>query len=384
MGIPILLVATTTSWLGTARMPRALAKAGFDVSLLTPRHSLTETSRFVAKIGYLADDAAPRQWVDSFAAMVKSTVPRLVIPCDDMSFRLLGWVGLAPPGEMRAELKLQLAALVRASLGDPAYYQPSIDKTLLPPLAEALGIRVPPYAVVAGLADADAFIARHAYPAVLKRSHGFAGEGVALCADRDELERAFAAFALANAHEIREAATDRYLLQAHVTGSVRLFHAVAWQGELIAGWALEKLVVHPAPTGASTVTRYSCGAELRRIVAELARGCGISGIFFAEFIVDAASGTTYLLEINRRVGPATHQGALRNVDLCAALFSALAGTASTSRTALDAEEEGIIVNFPQEWLRDPQSPYLYQYPSDLPWDEPELFKALFELGHDRA
>ena len=383
MGIPILLVATTTSWVGTARMPRALAKAGFDVSLLTPHHSLAETSRFVATVGYLADDAAPRQWVDSFATMVKSTAPRLVVPCDDMSFRLLGWLGATPPGQMRAELQLQLAGLVRTSLGDPAYYQPSIDKTLLPPLAESLGIRVPLYAVVAGLAEADAFIASHPYPVVLKRSHGFAGEGVALCPDRDELARAFAAFAIANAQEIREAATDRYLLQAHVTGSVRLFHAVAWEGELIAGWALEKLVVHPAPTGPSTVTRYSCGAELRRIVAELARGFGISGIFFAEFIVDAA-GTPYLLEINRRVGPATHQGALRNVDLCAALFSALAGTASTSRTALDAEEEGIIVNFPQEWLRDPQSPYLYRYPSDLPWDEPELFKALFALGHHRA
>ena len=53
MGIPVLLVATTTTWFGTARIPKVLAAAGFDVSLLTPRHSLSEASRFIARIGYL-------------------------------------------------------------------------------------------------------------------------------------------------------------------------------------------------------------------------------------------------------------------------------------------------------------------------------------------
>src|SRR4051794_36905126 len=34
--IPVLLVSTATRWYGTARTPRALAKAGFEVTLLTP------------------------------------------------------------------------------------------------------------------------------------------------------------------------------------------------------------------------------------------------------------------------------------------------------------------------------------------------------------
>jgi hypothetical protein len=169
------------------------------------------------------------------------------------------------------------------------------------------------------------------------------------------------------------------LLQAYLAGPVQYFHAVAWQGKLIAGWGLEKLIADPAPTGPPTVTRFFPGMELRQIAAELARGLGISGLFFAEFIVDAATGRPCLLEINRRVSPATHRGALRNVDLCAALFEALEGSASKSRTALDAEEEGISVHFPQEWLRDPNSPYLRQYPSDVPWDEPELLEALLKL-----
>ena len=379
MGIPVLLVATTTNWLGTARIPKVLAQAGFDVSLLTPRQSLAEASRFIARIGYLEDQTTRGKWFEAFAAMVDATAPRLVIPCDDMAFRLLAWVATEPPQGMRIEVRLQLGALVRASLGQPEHYQASVDKTLLPPLAEALGVRVPPYAIIADLAGAEAFVARHPYPVVLKNGHGFAGQGVAICADRGELARAFEAFATADAQDIAESTGERYLLQAHVTGPVQYFHAVAWQGEIIAGWSLEKLLAHPAPTGPPTMTRYFAGAGLRKIAADLARGFGISGLFFAEFIVDPATGAPCLLEINRRVSPATHRGALHGVDPCAALFGALEGTASKSRTALDPAEEGCTVHFPQEWLRDPGSPHLSQYPSDVPWDEPVLLETLLRL-----
>lgn len=381
MGIPVLLVATTTSWLGTARIPKVLAQAGFDVSMLTPRHSLAEASQFIARIGYLQDHTTPGQWFEAFAAMVKAAAPRLVIPCDDMAFRLLAWVATEPPQGMRIEVRLQLGALIRASLGQPAHYEASVDKTLLPPLAEALGVRVPPYVVIADIADAGAFVARHPFPVVLKRAHGFAGQGVAICADQRELAGAFDAFAAADAQDVRETTGKRYLLQAHVAGPVRYFHAVAWRGEILAGWALEKLVAHPAPTGPPTMTRYFSGTELRRTATDLARGFGISGFFFAEFIVDPATGAPFLLEINRRVSPATHRGALYNVDPCAALFGALEGTAMKSRAALDPEEEGITVHFPQEWLRDPGSPQLSQYPVDVPWDEPVLLEALLKLRH---
>jgi len=381
MGIPVLLAATTTSWLGTARIPKTLSGAGFDVSLLTPRHSLAEASRFVAKIGYLEEHTTPAQWVEAFAAMVKATAPRLVIPCDDMAFRLLAWIVTDPPAGMRADLQQDLAALIRASLGDPAHYFASVDKTLLPPRAESLGVRVPPYAIVADITGAATFLGQHPYPVVLKRGHGFAGLGVAICADHAELVRAFAAFAPANAREVRAEGPDRYLLQDHVAGRIQYFHALAWRGELIAGWALEKLIANPAPTGPPTMTRYFAGVNLRTIAGNLARGFGISGLFFAEFIVDSATGTPYLLEINRRVSPATHRGALFGIDLCAALGAALEGTVAQSRTALGAEEEGISVHFPQEWLRDPHSPHLRQYPSDVPWDEPELLEALLKLRH---
>jgi hypothetical protein len=198
MSIPVLLASTATRWIGTARIPAALAKAGFEVSLLTPRNSLAEKSRYVSKIGYLPDNATFAQWVVAFAGAVKATAPRIVLPCDDMAFRLLAML-LRSPRDLQPALQLQLASLIRESLGDPDYYDISVDKTLLPPAAEALGVRVPPYAIVTTAEAAAAFTAVHGYPVVLKRGHGFAGQGVAICATRDELTRAFAEFTRANA-----------------------------------------------------------------------------------------------------------------------------------------------------------------------------------------
>ena len=381
----VLLVATATRWPGTARIPRGLAKAGFTVSLLTPRNSLAEKSAYVAKIGFLPDQATPMQWVHAFAATVTATSPRLVVPCDDMAFRLLQMLALTPPPRLQPALQLQLAALVRGSLGDPAHYVASTDKTLLPAAAAALGLRVPPFAVCAGADDIAAFAATHGWPVVVKRRHGFAGQGVAICAGGSDVARAMATFAAAEERELAgPAATPvRYLAQAHLPGRTQYFQAVAWQGRLLAGWAGEKVVADPEPTGPPTVTRYFRSPHLRALTEQLVSGFGISGHFVVEFRVDERTRETHLIEINRRISPATHLGAQRNVDLCAALYAALEGTVSTSRADLAEGEEGITVYFPGEWLRDPQSRYLRDYPVDVPWDEPELIEALLALRHER-
>jgi predicted ATP-grasp superfamily ATP-dependent carboligase len=383
--LSVLLVATATRWPGTARSPRSFANAGFTVSLLTPRNSLAEKSRFVAKIGFLPDQATPMQWVHAFAATVAATSPRLVVPCDDMAFQLLQMLLLTPPPRMQPALQLRLAALVRESLGDPAHYVASTDKTLLPAAAAALGLLVPPFAVCAGAGEIAAFAAAHAWPVVVKRRRGFAGQGVAICADRNDVARALAAFAAADMHDLVDPAAGpgRYLAQAHLPGRTHYFHAVAWKGRLLAGWAGEKVISDPEPTGPPTVTRYFRSPQLRAMAEQLVSGFGISGHFVVEFRVDERTQETHLIEINRRISPAAHLGTGRNVDLCAALYAAIEGTASTSRADLADGEEGITVHFPGEWLRDPQSSYLRDYPVDVPWDEPDLIEAMLALRHER-
>ena len=377
----VLLVATATKWFAAARMPSALSRAGFEVALLAPRGSLAERSRYVAKIGHLPANATPRDWVFAFAAMVKATSPRLVVPCDDTTVRLLQMLALSPPPGMQPGIHAELSALVRESLGNPEYFRTSVDKARLPAAAEALGVRVPQYAIATDVNEAQAFAAIHGYPVVLKRSHGAAGEWVAIASDPVELARTYARFAAAETPDLESEGDARVLVQAHVSGKVFSQAMTAWEGTVLAGFVREKLVTHP-PLGPATVVRCLRMPEIRQFSERLAIGLGMNGFFGLEYIVDARTSEAYLLEINRRATPATPLGGMIAVDLCAALYAAVSGQPQSGRRDLDPGEEHLISHFPQEWLRDPQSRYLQDFRIDAPWDDPEVMEAMLALRID--
>jgi hypothetical protein len=115
---------------------------------------------------------------------------------------------------------------------------------------------------------------------------------------------------------------------------------------------------------------------MREFARRLVEGFGMSGLLGLECVLADGSGEAYLIEINRRIVPGTHRGRELGVDQCAALHAALDGLPSPTRTDLEAGEEVVRVSFPQEWLRDPQSRWLREYPVDVPWDEVELLAAM--------
>jgi predicted ATP-grasp superfamily ATP-dependent carboligase len=374
----VLLVATATRWLGTARIPRSLAAAGFEVALLAPKHSIAEKSGFVDRIGHLPDNATPKQWLYAFAATVKATSPRLVVPCDDKAFDLMQMVVLRPSANMRPEVQLQLAALITDSLGDPAHYRTSVDKTLLPPAAAAMGVRVPAHAVIADLAGAEAFAAGRGYPVVLKRGLSTAGDGVEIVERREQLAPAIAALTRTGRSVRGDADPARLLIQERIPGTIHYENTAAWRGTRIGGFAVERLQYEDVK-GPATVIRCYDSAQIRDFSAKLVQGFGMTGLFATEYLVHRDTGDAYLLEINRRLTPGMHVGPRVSVDLCALLYSAIHGTPLTTRREPDARDQWVNVHFPQEWLRDPASPYLRDYPVDVPWDEPELVEAMLAM-----
>ena len=144
MPVPLLIVAIETRSYSTARIPKALAQAGFDVALFAPHHSLAEKSRFVTRVGHLPDGANTAQWLFAFAAMAKATSPRIAIPGDDMALRLMHTLVSSPPQQLQPAMHEMLSALVVESLGDPAFYVTTLDPALLRPAAAALGVEVAP------------------------------------------------------------------------------------------------------------------------------------------------------------------------------------------------------------------------------------------------
>jgi hypothetical protein len=101
----------------------------------------------------------------------------------------------------------------------------------------------------------------------------------------------------------------------------------------------------------------------------------ISGFFNVQFIIDEGTGNACLLEINRRVVTHMHLGERVGCDLGQALFAAVEGRQVSPPVPRIGTDDKIAI-FPREWLRDPKSPYLQQYPADIPWDEPRLMAAM--------
>src|SRR5689334_23180989 len=383
MAVPVLLVSTATRWYGTARTPRALSKAGFDVTLLTPRNSLAETSRFVNRVAYLPDHATPLEWIHAVAATVRAVSPRQMMPCDDVSFRLLAMLALSPPPQMQPRLQQELAGLVRASLGEPAHYRTSVDKTLIYAAAERAGVRVPEYVVIASVEDTLGFADRHGYPLVVKRPYTTAGDGVRIVENEAALRDAVSTLGAPNVDDLEPDASRRLVVQRHIAGSLCYQNVAAWEGRYLAGYAGDRLEAHGGPMTPGTVVRYHDSPPLREFSIQLVEAFGMTGLFTSEYIIEKATGLPYLIEINRRISPGTHFGAVMNVDLCAALHAAMHDGASPSRTRLDEGEERIFVQFPAEWLRNPQSPWLRRHPVDVPWDDPELLDAMLALRNER-
>jgi len=376
VGIPILLAATATRWASPARLPRELVRAGFDVSVLAPAGALVARSRYVTAVTHLPVEATPMQWAHLLAASVRSRTPRLIVPCDDTALQLMMAFVESPPERLEEPLRERLLALILESLGDPRYYRASIDKTLLPAAATALGVRVPAYAVITDVAAARAFAGTHGFPVVLKRAFGTAGQAVEVVPEETRLEPAFRKLLSAGGATLWN--SPDLLIQSWVPGRGLLHAVAAWGGVACAGMTREVLMRNPA-TGPSTVVRCRHAPEARRFSALLAAGFGISGFFGPEFIEHERTGDVYLIEINRRVTNGVQMGGLVGVDLCAALASALDSRAFAQRTDIPAGEEHLIAEFPQEWLRDHGSSYLRDARTDVPWDDPELLRAMLAM-----
>ena len=378
MTISILLVASVPDWIGTARFPKALHDAGFSVTLLAPPNALAVKSRYVDRAVFFLPKLSIYDWVYRLADVARTAAPRVLVPCDDLTARLLHSIVVAAPADLKASVRVELGALIRESLGDPAFYESSVDKLRLPPIAASLGVRVIPWAPALDFSDVTSFVASHGYPIVLKAPAGAGGAGVAICREPLQAASSFDRLRRHREEDIPDA-SRAVVVQEYIPGETIGRPAVGWNGRELAGITREFVVKNPPETGPGSVVRFYCEPEARFFSDMLVRGLGMRGFFAAQFIVHARTRDIYLLEISRRVTPGHHSGALVGVDLCAALYAALSGAQSNVPPDLPPKYERTLSQFPQEWFRDPDSPFLTEYPIDAPWDDPELFAAMVAM-----
>ena len=95
-------------------------------------------------------------------------------------------------------------------------------------------------------------------------------------------------------------------------------------------------------------------------------------------MLEAHTGNAHLIEINPRSTQVGHLALGAGRDLPAALVAAVIGKRHSACCSEGDGEAITIALFPQEWMRDPASPFIQSGYHDVPWEEPELVRACMQ------
>ena len=380
---PTVLIATTSRWFPTARLAMALAHAGCIVDAVCPGgHPLMRMNavrRTSAYRGLLP--------LKSFADAIAVSHPDCIIPGDDLATSHLHHLY---ERERRGGKSGQwVCELIERSLGAAGSFPLVYARATFIDGARQEGIRAPKTEVIANLGEVRKWVDRVGLPTVLKANGTSGGEGVRVAYTLEEAECAFrelqAPPLLARAAKRALVDQDKSLVwsallrhrsvvnaQEFVAGREATSTVACWQGAVLASLHFE-VVNKRSAAGPSSVVRLIENAEMSATAEKMVRRLGLSGIHGFDFMLEAHSGNAHLIEINPRATQVGHLALGPGRDLPSALYSAVSG--EPFRAAPKVTERDTITLFPQEWMRDPASPFLTSGYHDVPWEEPELLRA---------
>jgi hypothetical protein len=107
--------------------------------------------------------------------------------------------------------------------------------------------------------------------------------------------------------------------------------------------------------------------------AGMVRHLGLSGFVGFDFMLEAATGRAYLIEMNGRPTQICHLALDADSDMIGAL-AARFPSGALRRTIPNIDRRTVAL-FPQESWRDPDSVHLISAFHDVPWQAPEFVAA---------
>jgi hypothetical protein len=379
---PTILVATTSRWYPTVRLAMALASAGCQVDAVCPALHPFRKTRSVRE-SYVYNGLAP---LSSLARAIACSRPDCIVSGDDLATQHLHRLHAQEQRNGRADSAI--GALIERSLGNPQSFPVVNARAAFMGVARDEGFRVPLTQVIRDTDELRTWVARVGLPTVLKANGTSGGDGVRIAHTLTEAERFFKELQgppmLARAAKRALVDQDKTLVwpsilrlrpvvnaQAFVAGREATSTMVCWKGAVLASLHFE--VVNKASSkGHATVVRMIENAEMSAAVEGMARRLGLSGFYGFDFMLEAETEKAYLIEINPRSTQVGHLSLGPGRDLPAALYAALSGQAV--QAAPKVTEKDTIALFPQEWIRDPESPFLRSAYHDIPWEEPDLVR----------
>jgi len=280
-------------------------------------------------------------------------------------------------------------SLIEASLGSAESFSLILERASFMRVAQEVGVRVPTTGVVRDSEDLQLWIARNGFPMVLKADGTSGGSGVRTVATQEESDAAYrelkAPPSLARAAKRALMDRDQTLIwpsllrrprsvsaQTMIVGHEATSTVACWKGTVLAGLHFE-VVNKKYAAGPATVMRLIENIEMTSAVEKMARRLKLSGVHGFDFMLESHTGNAYLIEVNPRTTQVGHLTLGPGRDLPAALAAAVTGM--EIQQAPKVTEKNMVALFPQEWMRDPASPFIQSGYHDVPWEEPRLVEA---------
>jgi hypothetical protein len=323
----------------------------------------------------------------SLAKAIGAAKPDLIVPGDDLTTHHLHHLYQREKGA--GQSGGQICALIERSFGSPESFSIVYQRAAFIRSAEEEGIRVPKGGVIANLEELRRWTTQIGFPVVLKADGTSGGVGIRVAQNQEEAERALRSLQapplLARAAKRALVDGDKTLVwpsllrrrsvvnaQSFVEGHEATSTVACWKGSVLAGLHFE-VVAKRYAAGPATVMRLIDNSEMSAAVEKMVRRLNLSGLHGFDFMLESETGNAYLIEINPRTTQVGHLTLGSGRDLPAALCAAMSG--NLVQPAPKVTEGDTIALFPQEWMRDPASPFLRSGYHDVPWEEPELLRA---------
>jgi hypothetical protein len=376
---PVVLIASTAWWAFPARIAMECAARGLTVVSLCGRgHPLLKTAAVQRHFHY--DALRPQR---ALAAAIAASGASIVVPCDDRALMHLHQLHITTHDE-------DLRRVIERSLGAPSAHAVLDDRAALAARARALGIDAPETLPVTDVLSLDIALDRLGLPAVLKVDGTWGGFGVAIVRTRAQALTHFQRLShpISLGRAIKRLLVDRdafhllpslerkpprISLQAYVPGTPANSVSACEDGVILSTVCAEAVRVQ-RPLGASSVVRIIEHPAMSLAAEKLARDLKLSGVFGLDFLLDAASGTAHLVEMNARATPLCHLSFGAGRDTVGGIGQ-IAGLAAQAAPASVIDRD-VIAYFPQAWHTVPEDDWLRRGFHDVPWQDPALLREL--------
>jgi hypothetical protein len=382
---PRVLLVATLHWFFPVRFALELRRAGFDVEVACPpghlfgRLSVPPPRHMLRTLRELSD----------LEAAIRDAGPSMVIPCDDRAYTCLQRLRARTQNDaVRRVLTVSSSGVLSAV--------PIARKGELIALARELGLPAPATRTI-GRDTGPAGFADMPCPFVLKRDGAWSGKGVRIVKDQAEARRAWrelirppSAFAFAKLviFEGLRVGIDRLFerpqgldAQQFIAGRAANRACLFKDGVELAGVSAVCHETSFGGTGPSSVIKVIDHEDMARAARELGRTLNLTGFFGFDFVLSDTDGRAYLLETNPRVTPLSTIACADRPFLPETLYEMLTGRPPNARAERIAREA--IAIFPDEWARDPASPFLSSAHHDVPWSEPALVRHGLKVVQQR-